>query len=203
MCDTPIARNEDAAPILPRAHFAGTISVISTLEELENAYAELKKANVLGFDTETRPTFTKGHADLFVAIVQFATDNHAWIIRTSILKLPSKLREILEDPKITKVGFSTHDDIKRLQRYHPLVPANLIDLQLLAKKAKLTELSLKKLSERFLHVSVSKSARLSNWEAEELTPKQLDYAATDAWLCYQLYYTSNLISPTPLNDENR
>ena len=162
---------------LERAHFSGTIHVVTSLEALDVAYETLVTFPVLGFDTETRPTFTKGHPDRFVSIVQFATADEAWIIRTKELKLPPKLRE----------------DIHRLRRFHPLEPKNVVDLQRLAKAAGHKELSLKKLSECFLQLGVSKSARLSNWDAEELTPKQLLYAATDAWLCFQLYYRSGLV----------
>lgn len=178
---------------LERAHFSGTIHVVTSLEALDVAYETLVTFPVLGFDTETRPTFTKGHPDRFVSIVQFATADEAWIIRTKELKLPPKLREIFENPAIVKVGLAVHEDIHRLRRFHPLEPKNVVDLQRLAKAAGHKELSLKKLSECFLQLGVSKSARLSNWDAEALTQKQLLYAATDAWLCFQLYYRSGLV----------
>jgi len=185
---------------LERARFSGTIHVVSSYEALDVAYETLVTMPVLGFDTETRPTFTKGHPDRFVSIVQFATANEAWILRTKVLKLPPKLREIFENPSIIKVGLAVHEDIHRLRQFHPLEPKNIIDLQRLAKAAGYKELSLKKLCECFLHLGVSKSARLSNWDAEELTPKQLLYAATDAWLCFQLYYHSGLVESPVSSD---
>ncbi len=193
MSDTLLSENQAKSEELERAHFDGAIHVVSSYEALDEVYEKIIAHSVLGFDTETRPTFTKGHADRFVSIVQFATADQAWIIRTNILRLPEKLRAIFEHPAIVKVGLAVHEDIHRLRHFHPLAPQNLVDLQKLAKAAGYKELSLKKLSERILHLAVSKSARLSNWEADELTQKQLIYAATDAWLCYQLYYQSGLI----------
>jgi len=193
MLDPLVSEPQPNNELLERAHFDGAIHVISSYEALDDAYEALTSHSVLGFDTETRPTFTKGHADRFVSIVQFATADEAWLIRTNELKLPSKLRAIFELPTIVKVGLAVHEDLHRLRQFHPFAPQNMVDLQKLAKAAGYKELSLKKLSERILHLGVSKSARLSNWEADELTQKQLIYAATDAWLCYQLYYLSGLV----------
>lgn len=198
MNNPPETASEINTPQLERAQFAGTIHIIQSFEELNEAYKTLCECPVLGFDTETRPTFTKGHADRFVSIVQFSTANEAWIIRTNVVKLPPKLRTLLEHPAIVKVGLALHEDIRRLQRFHPFAPQNIVDLQKLAKAAGYKELSLKKLSERFLQLGVSKAARLSNWEADTLTERQIIYAATDAWLCYQLYYLSGLVeAPVP------
>ncbi len=179
---------------LERASFPGTIHVIGTLAELDEAYKALIQHPVLGFDTETRPRFIKGQADKSVAIVQFATDTEAWIIRTSILQLPEQLLSIFSDAGIRKVGLAIHEDLRRLRNTHSLEAENMVDLQRLAKAAGYTELGLKSLTARFLGLGLSKAARLSNWEAETLTPKQLLYAATDAWLCYRLYYESGLVS---------
>ncbi len=190
-CDPTESTN---TPRLERAYFPYQIDLISTSQELELATRQLLAEPVLGFDTETRPSFTKGHSDRFVATVQFATASHAWIIRTHLLKLPPHLRSVIESPNVLKVGIAINEDIRRLRRYHPLTAQNILDLQLLAKMAGYKELSLKKLVTQFLHLEVSKAARLSNWEAESLTPKQLNYAATDAWLCYQLYYRSGLVT---------
>ena len=180
---------------LERAGFPGTIHVVSTVEELSAAYEVLSQKPVLGFDTETRPRFVKGQADRSVAIVQFATADEAWIIRTSILQLPEPLCALFASERIVKVGLAVHEDLRRLRYFHPLVVANIVDLQRLAKAAGYTELGLKALTAKILGLGLSKAARLSNWEAEELTPKQLLYAATDAWLCYRLYYESGWGTP--------
>ena len=195
MSEAPNAPVAPPVVTLERAGFPGTIHVISTTEGLEAAYKILSQEPVLGFDTETRPRFVKGQADHSVAIVQFATASEAWIIRTSILKMPEPLSALFASPTVTKVGLAVHEDLRRLRYFHPFEVASIVDLQRLAKAAGYTELGLKALTAKILGLGLSKAARLSNWEAEELTPKQLLYAATDAWLCYRLYDESGWGTP--------
>ena len=184
---------------LERAGFPGTIHVVSTVDELSAAYEGLSQKPVLGFDTETRPRFVKGQADRSVAIVQFATADEAWIIRTSILQLPEPLCALFASERIVKVGLAVHEDLRRLRHFHPLEVANVVDLQRLAKAAGYTELGLKALTAKILGLGLSKAARLSNWEAENLSEPQQRYAATDAWICREMY--KKLMSSEKINIE--
>ena len=38
-----------------------------------------------------------------------------------------------------------------------------------------------------LGIRISKTQQLSNWEAESLSEAQCKYAATDAWVCREMY----------------
>lgn len=171
---------------LPRISFPNEIKVIASEAELEKWLPILQKSKIIGFDTETKPSFKKGKVN-GVALLQLATDDIALIIRVNNLGLPSQIIKILEDKKTVKVGAAIRDDIKSLQKIKPFKPECFIDLQTYAKEIGIENTSVRKLAAIVLNVRVSKSQQLSNWESDELTEAQLQYAATDAWICSEIY----------------
>lgn len=171
---------------LPRISFPGEIVVVSNEEDLDNWLPKLSKSNIIGFDTETKPSFKKGSLNS-VALLQLASNDIALIIRVKSAGIPKKLLQLLQNEKILKIGAAIHDDIKSIQKIKPFTPAGFIDLQNFAKEKKIESMSVRKLAAIVLNVRVSKSQQLSNWESETLTEAQLQYAATDAWICGEIY----------------
>jgi ribonuclease D len=173
---------------LPLRTFPGEIVLLNNYEQARHVANELAAYPILGFDTETRPSFTKGNTNK-VALLQLSTDNKAYIFRLNQYDLPLEILKILSDPNIIKAGVAIRDDIKALKSNRHFLPEGFVELQDVAKEKGLNSFSLKKLSGLVLGFRISKAQQLSNWEANELTEAQLQYAATDAWVSYLIYKT--------------
>ena len=171
---------------LPLSFFEGKIHLIEKVEQITDAVNYLKKQTILGFDTETRPTFKKGQNHQ-VALLQLSTADEAFLIRTNLIGLSPGLIKVLASPSILKIGVAIRDDIKILQRIAPFKPGGFVELQDLVKEFGIENFSLKKLAAIVTGVRISKTQRLSNWEAHVLTEQQQSYAATDAWIAYHIY----------------
>ena len=171
---------------LPLAFFEGKIHLIEKVEQLTDAVNYLKTQKILGFDTETRPSFKKGQNHQ-VALLQLSTADEAFLIRTNLIGLSPGLIRVLASPLILKIGAAIRDDIKILQRITAFKPGGFIELQEMVKLYGIENFSLKKLAAIVCGVRISKSQRLTNWEAPVLTEQQQIYAATDAWIAYHIY----------------
>jgi ribonuclease D len=167
-------------------HFPGKIHLIQNDQQLAEVSVELNHAKELGFDTETRPSFKKG--DFFkVALLQLSTENEAYLIRLHGITQFESVKNIFENKQIVKVGVAIRDDLKELQKIFKFTPQNFIELQDLAKLKGLKNFGLKGMTEEVLQASLSKRAKISNWEAHTLTDQQIMYAATDAWIGLKLF----------------
>lgn len=171
---------------MPIAAFEGRIRVIDTLPEAERAAVFLERQSCVGIDTETRPNFRRGTSHK-VALLQVATHDLCLLFRLNRIGLPACVAGVLQNERIQKVGLSLGDDIPRLNQLAPLRATNCIDLQPLAARMGLKDMSLQKMYANFFHQKISKRQQLSNWEADVLTDAQKRYAATDAWACLKLY----------------
>ncbi|NEW80872.1 MAG: 3'-5' exonuclease domain-containing protein 2 [Mariniphaga sp.] len=178
--------SNDELAELPLSSFEGIIHVIEYPEDVDLACEYLSRQTIIGFDTETRPAFKKGQV-YPVSLLQLSTSEQAFLFRINKIGLPIGLIKILASPKILKMGVAIRDDIKILQRIVPFKPGGFIELQDLVKNYGIENFSLKKLSAIILGFRISKSARLSNWDAPELTEQQLIYGATDAWVSCEIY----------------
>ncbi len=179
-----ISREEVNA--LPTEQFNGRIVVISEQEAVSGAVAVLRREKVLGFDTETKPSFKKGQIHQ-VALLQLATKDIAYLFRLNYIGLPPELVNILADENIIKVGAAIKDDILSLQKLTSFVPGGFIELQEYVKEFNIESNALRKISAIVLNFKISKSQQVSNWEREGLTEAQEIYAATDAWVSYMIY----------------
>lgn len=171
---------------LPRAQFPGRIITISTPGETEKAVNYLLSHSVLGVDTETRPSFSKG-IRYDVSLLQVSTDDTCFLFRLHLTGMTPSIIRLLEDTTVPKVGLSWHDDLTQLHRRIDFKPGLFIDVQDLAESFGIEDKSLQKLYANLFHEKISKAQRLSNWEAEILRDSQKMYAATDAWSCVMLY----------------
>ncbi len=152
----------------------------------DDAMDFLQVQTMLGFDTETRPSFKKGVTNK-TTLIQFATPDTAVLVRLMNYKIPDRVIQILENEKITKIGVGTAQDNRQLQKLRKFTPKSFIDLQTLAKTKGIEVFSLRKLCELLLHKKVSKRQQLSNWESKELSEAQIRYAATDAYAALLIY----------------
>lgn len=171
---------------LPLLKFNGRIRLINDRDDVAPALERIRKHKVLGFDTETKPSFKKGPQPP-PSLLQLASGKEAWIFRLARLSLPPELAELLADPKITKVGVAVHDDIRTLRELHDFEPAAFADLGKISRELGLPTNGLRTLAANLLGMRISKSVRLSNWAAEDLTQAQIHYAAADAWVSRELY----------------
>ena len=179
-----IAKDELAA--LPAASYKGEVTVIDTPEKVAEAVAVLGKESVIGFDTETRPSFRKGQS-YQVALLQLSTHERCFLIRLNKIGLPAPIKAILEDYNIKKIGVSIHDDFHNLNKVYNLEPQGFIDLQSYVKPFGITDNSLSRIYAILFEKRISKGQRLTNWEAPELTVHQQEYAALDALACISIY----------------
>ena len=166
--------------------FTGKIHVIEKENDVLASYSFLKKQKILGFDTESKPTFKKGVSSK-VSLIQFTTEDQAFLFRINKIGFNEKLIDIISDKKIKKIGIAIFDDIKALQKIKSFESNSIIDLNHLALNLGFESIGAVKLSILILGFAISKSVRLSNWERENLSISQLEYAATDAWICNMIY----------------
>ena len=171
---------------LPLVSFEGKIHVIDRLIEAESAVNWLRSFPVLGFDTETRPSFTKGKMNN-VALLQLSTDNEAFLFRLCRMRIPQSLLQLLSNPNVLKIGTAIHGDMDVIKRSVKIKPQGFVDLQEIVPEYHIKNLSLAKMAGIVLGVRISKAQQTSNWENDTLTEAQQRYAATDAWMCYRIY----------------
>lgn len=170
----------------PTKSFEGTIIVVEKLQDVDKAVSFLSTQPILGFDTETRPSFTKNHTNS-VALLQLGNEEFTYLFRINKIGLPDALKNILTNEQIIKVGVAVRDDIKGLQKISPFDAKNFIDLQTIAKQLQLDAMGLRRLTPLALGFRISKKMQLSNWENIWLTKAQRQYAATDAWVSLKIY----------------
>lgn len=173
---------------LKQAEFIGEIYVVDKLDyDFEVAIEYLRNQKVIGFDTETKPVFQANAKRNGVALLQLSGADKAFIFRLTSIGMPESLCRILATKKIAKVGAAVNEDIRGLLRYTTFTPKGFVDLQNIGMNWGIKEKSVRKMAAIILGMRVSKSQQLSNWEADELTHGQINYAAIDAWVCQQMY----------------
>ncbi len=199
MSDTKFSISIDPKELeqLPLKSFPGQIEVIDHVGiHYTRALAYLSRQKVLGFDTETRPSFEAHHYHHDVALLQLSGPDKAYLFRLNKMGLRKSLCSILANPKILKIGAASNDDVRCLQRLQPFKADGFVDLQKIVWEWGIKDKSVKKMTAIILGFRISKSQQLSNWENDTLTKAQQDYAATDAWVCRDMYLK---LSDSPKN----
>lgn len=181
------------------ASFPGKIIVIDSVgAEFNRAIAYLRAQKVIGFDTETRPTFSASQPHYDVSLLQLSGPDRAYLFRLNRIGMHRRLCNLLASEKVIKVGAAIHDDIRGLQKLHQFVPAKFEDLQKIVWEWGIRDKAVKKMSAIILGFRISKTQQLSNWEAENLSESQCKYAATDAWVCREMYLKLMATEKNPL-----
>lgn len=171
---------------LPLLAFEGKIHTLDTEDQCIEAVKELRKFDVIGFDTEKKPTFNKGEYN-HTAMVQLSTMDDAYLFRLNNMGYTSSLFDLMADASILKLGISIDDDLKDLNKARAFEPENFTDLNDTVRELGVKHMGVKKLAAVFLESRISKNQQVSNWENENLSPAQMKYAATDAWICLAIY----------------
>lgn len=185
-----ISITKDQVAEMPVVNLPGgsrDITVVDSSAKAKMAVRALSKCSHIGFDTETKPTFQRGGHMHKVALLQLSTDDHHFLFRLTVPGIFEIVRPLLENPDVIKVGLSVHDDYNALRRRGEINPAGFLDLQDYVRTFHVTDISLQKIYAIVFGGRISKSQRLTNWEAPSLTVQQQIYAALDAWACLRLY----------------
>ena len=186
---------------LDYASFPGHIQVIDSVgAEFNRAISYLRSQKVIGFDTETRPCFSQHQPRYGVALLQLSGPEKAFLFRVNKIGMHRRLCNILSNEKIVKIGAAIHDDIRGLQKLRDFKPAAFVDLQKIVWEWGIRDKSVKKMSAIILGFRISKTQQLSNWEAENLSEQQCRYAATDAWVCREMYLKLMNSEKNPLQE---
>lgn len=170
----------------PRVVFDGIIEEIDTEEKALKAIETLRGHKIVGFDTETRPSFTRGQGHK-IALLQLSTDDVAYLFRLNRIDIPDCVADFLADADIIKVGLSVKDDFNSLASRRKFKPAGFVELQDMCGSMGIEEKGLQRMYCLLFGERISKNQQLSNWEIESLTESQRQYAAVDAWACLRIY----------------
>ncbi|MGB1102030.1 MAG: 3'-5' exonuclease [Crocinitomicaceae bacterium] len=171
---------------LPLNRYEGTVLLIEEKEAISPAIAEINQFSIVGFDTETKPVFVKGQYN-HVALVQIATPEKVYLFRINKTGLTQELIDLFENENMKKVGVGLADDLVFLKRIKPFNPNHFKEVNELVNDLNIEANGLRKLTAIILGFRISKNAQVSNWEAKTLNEKQIRYAATDAWVCLEMY----------------
>lgn len=171
---------------LPTVTFPGKTVVVMSESEAEKAVHFLLSQDILGVDTETRPSFKKGESHM-VSLLQVSTSDVCFLFRLNHIGITPAILRLLENKAVPMVGLSLHDDMLSLHKRVAFTPGYFIDLQDLVGELGIEDLSLQKLYANLFHQKISKRQRLTNWDSDVLNDKQKAYAALDAWACINLY----------------
>lgn len=187
---------------LEYASFPGRIHVIDSVgAEFNRAIAYLRSQKIIGFDTETRPCFGPNQPRYGVSLLQLSGPEKAYLFRVKDMGMHRRLCNLLADKRIIKVGAAIHDDIRGLQKLRDFQADGFVDLQKIVADYGIRDKSVKKMTAIILGFRISKTQQLSNWEAETLLESQCKYAATDAWVCREMYLKLMRSEKNPLKEE--
>lgn len=183
------------AEIAAMEPFAGlgleSVFIVSDQRQAETACVELMRAEWVGFDTESKPTFQKGQKSEGPHILQFATVEKAFIFHTHVAESEEAIIELLVSEKLTKIGFDLKGDLQQISRRFGVRPASVVDLgrsfrQLGYRNTIGATSAVAMLFNRRLHKS--KAITTSNWSARKLSERQLLYAANDAYAAIRVFH---------------
>lgn len=172
--------------LLPLRKYEGPVEVIGSDERLRSIMPALHAEKVLGFDIEVRPTFKSG--DHFPpALVQLAGKGKVYLVQLKKIKALHLLGELFADARVIKAGVAVQGDIDKLHEVMPFAPGGFVELGKMATKAGIKANGVRTIAAHLLGFRVSKGAQCSNWERAALAPAQVVYAATDAWVCREIF----------------
>lgn len=177
---------KDEINALPLVAYEGPVTLVDTNEMLHQVISDLEAEPVLGFDTESRPSFKKGQ-NYPVSLIQLGGLNHVWLFQVQKFNDHKRLWKLLANPRIIKAGVAIQDDIKKLQDLHPFKPSGFVEIATMTQQAGILNTGLRSLAALLLNARISKRAQVSNWAKPNLSETQIQYACTDAWMSLRIY----------------
>ncbi|KAF0095725.1 MAG: 3'-5' exonuclease [Puniceicoccaceae bacterium 5H] len=186
---------------LPLGRYEGPIRVISRDEDVAAAAETLAKQNLLGFDTESRPSFKRGQ-NFPPAVLQLGGPEEIYLFQLLQLTELKPVLKLLSNPSIKKVGVAIHDDVRKLREHYEFKPAGFVELADISQAAGIVNTGLRSLTALLLGFRISKGAQVSNWARPDLSENQLVYAATDAWTSRLLYLRMEALGWTQLSGKD-
>ena len=171
---------------LPIRRYEGEVCVVAEPHDVARALADIRQETVVGLDTETRPAFRKGEVHL-PCLVQVATARTVYLFQLRRVDASHAIAEMLGEPHILKVGVALADDLRSLKKVFPFTEKSVLDLGIVARRAGFGQTGVRNLAGIFLGIRIPKGAKTTNWAVTHLTQQQIVYAATDAWVCRELY----------------
>lgn len=194
--------SKEMVGLLPLAAFEGETFVVNEPEQVAAALDYLNQQPLVGVDTETRPSFTRGQ-HFPVALAQIATEERCYLFQLSRIGMPQELADFFANPHVRKIGLAFKDDLTALRRRRNFTPKNCIDVQQMVGAYGIQDLGLQKIFAIIFGKKISKSQQLTNWENVELTPEQARYASTDAWATLLIYKELKATRPLPKAEAER
>lgn len=183
---------------LPLRHYEGKVYLIRSLRDWDKAQADLCTAEVLGFDTETRPSFHKGKRNA-PSLVQLATARAVYLVQLARFPFGPEVAGVLANPAQVKAGVGIHDDMRELARLHDFQAEGMVDLGSVAHAHNLSSFGLRTLAATLFGWRISKGSQCSNWSVATLSARQVQYAATDAWIGRLLYLRMRDLGMVPVS----
>jgi ribonuclease D len=171
---------------LPIIRFDGEVVMVTSEEQAVECIEGMMKEKEVGFDTESRPSFTRG-TSYPISLLQFSTETTAYLFQLKKTGFPGILVSFLENAGISKIGVGIKNDIEKLQELRSFNPGGFIDLSKIASEKGIIQVGLRGLTARYTGHRITKTAQKTNWAHPQLTWKQQIYAASDAWICLRIY----------------
>jgi len=178
--------SREALALLPVRRYEGEVVMVASPKDFDRAWEDLAQEAAVGWDTETRPAFKVGESYL-PSLVQAATGRAVYLFQLAKMDFSKVVGGLFAEPSIVKPGISVADDLKKLKQVFPFEEASVLDLGTVAKRHGLKQTGLRNMAGIFLGIRVAKGSKTTNWAAPRLTEQQVNYAATDAWACRELY----------------
>jgi len=185
MFDKSITKNEINE--LPLFRYEGKTIIAATDKQIDKAIFEIEEHDIVGFDTESKPAFKKGQFN-HVALIQIAVPGKVYLLRIHQVGITHTLSKFLSNDSITKVGIALDDDLISLKKRRRFLPRGFKDLNMIAPTLGIEKIGARNLTALILKNRISKNQQVSNWENHVLTTPQIKYAATDAWVCLEIYH---------------
>lgn len=171
---------------LPIVRFEGEVVMVTSEEQANDILDMLMKEPYIGFDTESKPSFTKG-TSYPISLVQLATHDTAYLFQLKKTTFSDKMVGLFQDGNIKKIGVGVKNDIAKLLELRSFSPAGFVDLSVLAAEKGIIQVGVRGLTARYIRHRLAKTAQKTNWAKSKLTIKQQIYAASDAWICLKIY----------------
>jgi len=181
---------ESELPVYPGISL-DRVTLVDTADRAAQALVALLAAPVIGFDTESKPTFLKGEVSTGPHLVQLATDDQVFLLPVSLAANHEVLRRVLSAPEILKVGLGLGNDKSVLRSRLGIELNNVLDLgEAMRGPGHRGTVGAKVAVAHYFGQKFQKSKKVgtSNWASSRLNERQVLYAANDAHVALLLYH---------------